>query len=144
MKPNQPIKRRFKKPPLVSQYGKDNKQAGARNTERPENIDVSPIPVTGNENDTKPPQGKGKRVLNLPPPSEHTQQPLITLLREHLDVVNVYKLGKAMGRINQVRHFIERQRPFIDGQDWLLFNATLKEEVRLMEEFVKSYKKMKL
>lgn len=114
-----------------------------KNVETPENTEVKPKRQAVNKSEGSKAPNKANSRVKIAPPPDHKQKPLITLLREHLDVVNVYKLGKAMERVSQVRHFIERQRPFVEGKDWILFKAALSEEVRLMENFVKEYKRIK-
>jgi hypothetical protein len=86
---------------------------------------------------------EGKDAQNIPAPPDHKQKLLITLLREHLDVINVYKLGKSIDRVSEVRHFIERSKPMKNGKDYLLIKTAVMEEARVMEDFLKALKAVK-
>jgi hypothetical protein len=95
------------------------------------------------DNEATKGSNKASKATKIPAPPEHKQRLLINVLREHLDVINVYKLGKAMDRVSQVRHFVEKSGPFIDGKDWIMFKAVLAEEARIMTGFLKEFNKIK-
>ena len=81
--------------------------------------------------------------VKLKAPTEDVQRILMKVLQENLDVLNLHKLGEVTGLKMKARHFVERNAPFKDGREWLLFKTAVNEEVAIMENLVKAIKQIK-